>query len=88
MKKILEKQGFKLYRDSEWNEYVVKHPTNKNAHYHTDDKDDAIATMDRMIAEDEDTDKCSAVMTGQHSYVQRDDDPELFYCEYCGEIES
>lgn len=37
-----------VHRDSEWNEYVVKHHTNgvhsKKADYHTNDKDDAINT--------------------------------------------
>jgi len=53
MKKIATVGLMKVYRDVEWNEYVVKHPTNPNAHYHTDDKDDAMdtaAAMDREHA--------------------------------------
>lgn len=41
--------GFKVYRDTDWNEYQVIHPTNANASYHTDDKQDALNTMAAMI---------------------------------------
>lgn len=39
----------KVYRNAEWNEYVVRFYNHKGVHmdasdYHTDDKDDAIGT--------------------------------------------
>lgn len=49
-KRLIEtKQGFKLYYDYSYQEYSVKHPTNHNATYFTDDIHDAEGTMECMI---------------------------------------
>jgi hypothetical protein len=37
-----------VWWDSEWQEYVVKLAGNKAATYHTSDRDDALATAQRM----------------------------------------
>jgi hypothetical protein len=47
---------YKIYKDTEWNEYVVKFYVNgehqSEADYHTDDKDDAVGTAEKFIKED------------------------------------
>ena len=40
----------KVYRDAEWDEYVVKVKGKPEASYHTDDKQDALATANIMAA--------------------------------------
>lgn len=40
----------KVYRDAEWQEYVVK--VNSEKRYHTDDKQDAIVTANIIAAEE------------------------------------
>lgn len=40
----------KVYRDTEYDEYVVKVKGKPNASYHTDDKQDALTTADIIAA--------------------------------------
>lgn len=41
-------QTVKVYRDSEWDEYVVSVVGNPDADYHTNDRADAVATAELM----------------------------------------
>lgn len=53
MKKIYtsESTGASVYRNSEWDEYVVKWPSlGKDCNYYTDDKQDAIDTANMTNA--------------------------------------
>jgi len=49
-------KAFKIYRDVEWNEFVVKFFVNGqhqvDADYHTDDKNDAVDTAQRFISDE------------------------------------
>lgn len=55
-RKVRSDFAAKVYRDSEWNEYrVTMSPTDTPqrilATYHADDKEDALATADRMLSD-------------------------------------
>lgn len=53
MRKIAEISGkngiCKVYRDAEWNEWVVKPTWNEKASYHTWDKADALQTASVIV---------------------------------------
>lgn len=44
MRKIAQFGNVKVYRNVEWNEYVVKDSTDEATWYHTDCKEDALNT--------------------------------------------
>lgn len=55
--------------DADWGEFVVLHPDNADANYHTDDKQDAVDTAKAMFGPD---------VAIKHKRVSTGDLDELF----------